>query len=178
MNAMKKIFALLCAALLLAVSCACADSGTVVEFRDNILLNGTLPEGYHFALKSQTDLTLEGEIVSDDAAAPVLEVYIAFNESYAQAESLKNLDDDTMNRIKLAFSEEDSVTFELFDTASGDAMLLIREAGGQFLDFYTICLGYEIELTVFPAPGQALTDAQISEFTEIIRNMDIVPVRG
>ena len=175
---MKKILALLCAVLLLSVSFASAENGTVVEFRDRILLNGSLPEGYRFSLVSQTDLVMEGQIVSGDAAAPVLEVYIAFNESYAQAESLANLDENALGLIKQGFSEENNVTFDLFDTVSGDRVLLIREAGGQFLDFYTICLGYEIELTLFPAEGQTLTDAQVGEFVEFIRNMDIVPVKG
>ena len=175
---MKKIFALLCAVLLLSVSFASAENGTVVEFRDNLLLNGTLPDGYRFSLKSQTDLTLEGEIISDDAAAPVLEVYIAFNESFAQAESLKNLDEGTLGLVKQGFSEENSVTFELFDTASGDSLLMIREAGGQFLDFYTVCAGYEIELTLFPAEGQVLTDAQVSQFLNFIRGLDFQPNVG
>ena len=175
---MKKILALLCAVLVLSVSFASAEGGTIVEFRDRIILNGTLPAGYRFSLASQTDLTLEGDILSDDASAPRLAVYIAFNESYAQAESLKDLDEESLARIRQGFSEEFSVAFESVDTVSGDSMLLVRDAGGQFLDFYTICLGYEIELTVFPGEGQTLTDAQISEFTELVRNMDIVPIRG
>ncbi len=175
---MKKILALLCAVLLLAVSCASAEGGTIVEFRDKIQLNGVLPEGYHFSLISQADDTLEGQLISDNAAAPVFEIYIAFNDSYAQAGSLKDLDQEALGIIRQGFENENEVTFGSFDTASGDGFLLVKENSGLFLDFYTICLGYEIELTLFPADGQALSEAQISQWTEFVRTLDILPIQG
>lgn len=175
---MKKIFAMLCALLLLLASCASAEGGTVVSFRECIELNGTLPEGWRFSLVSQTDLTLEGEIISGDSAAPVLQVYIAFNESYAQAGSLKDIDTGTVELIKQGFSEEYAVTFDSFETASGDSLLLIRETGGRFLDFYTVSLGHEIELTLVPGESGVLTDAQISRCLEFMRTLDVLPIHG
>ena len=175
---MRKILALLCAALLLAVSFASAESADIVEFRDRLVLNGVLPDGYRFFLKAQTDLTLEGEIASEDVSAPVLEVYIAFNESVAQTESLKDVDENTLALIKQGFSTESNVTFDLFDTASGDRVLMIRETDGQFLDFYTVCQGHEIELTLFPADGQTLTDAQVARFQDFVRSLDFQPNVG
>ena len=175
---MKKILALLCAVLLLAASCASAEGGTIVEFRDKIQLNGTLPQGYHFSLIAQADDTLEGQLVSDNAAAPVFEIYIAFNDSYAQAGNLKDLDQEALGIIRQGFENENDVTFGSFDTASGDSFLLVRENNGLFLDFYTLCLGYEIELTLFPVDGQVLSEEQIGQWTEFVRTLDILPVRG
>ena len=121
---------------------------------------------------------MSGQLVSGDPAAPSLEVYIAFNESYAAAESLKDLDQATLDGIKQDFSLEYDVTFEQYETASGDVMLLVRENSGQFLDFYTVSHGHEIELTLFPAEGQTLTEAQISRCLELMRTLDITPVLG
>ena len=174
---MKKMLALLCAVLLLAASCAFADA-PVVEFREKIQLGGSIPEGYRFTLLEQQELSMCGQVVSDDPAAPCLEVFIAFNESYAAAESLKDLDENAVNIIKQGFSEEYDVTFGQFETASGDSLLLIRDNGGRFVDFYTVCLGHEIELTLFPAEGQTLTDAQVNSCLELMRTLDIVPVLG
>ena len=174
---MKKIIALLCALLLLAVSCACADS-TIVEFNNTIQLNGNLPNGYQFALESQEAFVLEGAASSGDPAAPALEIYIGFNDSYAGIESLDKLDEASLEFIRQGFSEEYDVTFSQFVTASGDTLLTVRENNNNFLDFYTICLGYEIELTLFPAEGQTLSDEQISQWTEFVRTLDILPVRG
>ena len=175
---MKKILALLCALLLLAASCAYAEGSTIVEFREKIQLNGALPQGYHFSLISQADDTLEGRLVSDNTAAPVFEIFIAFNDSYAQAGDLKDLDQESLGIIRQGFENENDVVFSSFDTASGDSFLLVRENNGQFLDFYTVCLGYEIELTLFPAEGQTLSEDQIGQWTEFVRTIDILPVQG
>ena len=174
---MKKILALLCAVLLLAASCAFADT-PVVEFREKIQLSGSIPEGYSFTLLDQQELMMSGQVISDNPAAPYLEVYIAFNESYAAAESLKDLDENTVSIIKQGFTEEYDVTFGQFETASGDSLLLIRDNGGLFVDFYTVSIGHEIELTLFPAEGQTLTEAQVNSCLELMRTLDIVPILG
>lgn len=173
---MKKTFALLCALLLLAVSCAAAEGDPIVEFPGRFRLNGTLPGGYRFSLQSQTELTLEGEIVSDAPAAPVLAVYLAFNESYAGVTTLSDLGNEGLELIRQGFLEENDVTFETADTASGDRLLVVREAGGQFLDFYTVRGGFEIELTLLPAAGQSLTEEQAGTFLNFMRALSIQPL--
>ena len=176
---MKKILSLLCALLLLTVSCASA-AGTVVEFHDKFLLNGTLPEGFSYTQDILEDNMLSGNAASADPAAPHLEIYInlANNASYNEAESYKDLGGEELDLIRQGFLEESNVTFDELVTASGDNLLVVREATGQFLGFYTVCLGYEIELTLFPAAGTLLTEDQISRCLEFIKTLDIVPVRG
>lgn len=176
---MKKIIALLCALLLLTLSCASA-AGTSVEFHDRFLLNGTLPEGFSYAQETLEDNMLFGKIASADPAAPRLEIYINFvdDNSYIAAESPKDLGEDELNLIKEKFLDESNVTFDTLITASGDNLLVVRETGGQFLDFYTVCLGYEIELTLFPAEGKPLTEDQVNKCLEFIKTLDIVPIRG
>jgi len=176
---MKKIIALLCALLLLTVSCASA-AGTVVEFHDRLLLNGTLPEGFSYSQITLEDNTLFGNIASADPAAPCLEIYInlADNTSYIEAESPKDLSEEELNLIKQRFLDESNVNFNTLATASGDNLLVVRETSGQFLDFYTVCLGYEIELTLFPAEGKPLTEDQVNKCLEFIKTLDIVPIRG
>ena len=173
---MKKCFALLCALLLLSVSFASAEAGPLVEFRDILRLSGRVPDGYRFALASQTDLTLEGTFVSGDPAAPVLYVYIAFNESYAGTETLKDLGSEGENFLKQGFLEENSVSFDSIETASSDRLLVVREAGGEFLDFYTIRRGYEIELTLRPDVGQVLSEEQIALWRDCLSSLSIQPL--
>ena len=176
---MKKFLSLLCALLLLTVSCASAD-GTVVEFHDKILLNGALPEGCSYSQISLDENMLFGNISSGDPAAPYYEICINLsdNTGYIEAESPKDLGTEELNLIKQRFEDESNVTFDMLVTASGDNLLVVREITGQFLDFYTVCLGYEIDLTLLHKDGKALTDAEINSFLEFIRNMDIVPVKG
>ena len=176
---MKKIIALLCALLLLTASCASAE-GTVVEFHDKLLLNGALPAGFSYSQISLDDSTLLGNLTSDDPAGVSYEICISLsdNSSFIEAESPKDLSADELNLIKQLFENESNVIFDTLVTASGDNLLVVRETSGQFLDFYTVCLGYEIELTLFPADGQLLTEEQIQQGLDYVKTLDIVPIRG
>ena len=176
---MKKFLSLLCALLLLTVSCACAD-GTVVEFHDKILLNGALPEGFSYSQISLDENMIFGYITSGDPAAPYYEICINLsdNTGYIEAESPKDLSAEELNLIKQRFEDESNVTFDMLVTASGDNLLVVREITGQFLDFYTVCLGYEIDLTLFPSEGQLLTEEQIQQGLDYVKTLDIVSIRG
>ena len=181
---MKKLLSLfLCAALLLASVSAFAGSDASIDFQDRLQLRGTLPDGYKCTILSQSDLTMECAVISDDPAAPRLNIFISFNESYASVNKLADLDAESLERLKMGFSEENTVTFDMFKTDSGTDLLLVRETGDDpdFLDFYTICLGHEIELTLTAgdeAPGLALTEEQINNCLNLMRSLDILPVQG
>ena len=181
---MKKLLSLfLCAALLLASVSAYAGSDASIDFQDRLQLRGTLPDGYKCTILSQSDMTMECAVISDNPAAPRLNIFISFNESYASAQRLGDLDAETLEWIKSGFSEENTVTFDMFETASGVSLLLVRETGEDqdFLDFYTVCQGHEIELTLVAgdeAPGLALTEEQITNCMELMRSLDILPVQG
>ena len=181
---MKKIAALVLA-LVLALTCvsALAEDKAVIDFQNRIQFSGVLPEGYKCSILSQNDLTMECLIAGEDPAAPRMDVFISFNESYTGVASLADLDAESLERLKMGFSEENVVTFEDLKTDSGADLLVVRETGDDldFLDFYTICLGHEIEFTLTAgeaAPGQALTDEQVSRCIEFMRTLSILPVQG
>ena len=98
---MKKLIALLCAALLLACAFASAEDASIVDFRDRFQLSGVLPEGYRFNRESENDVSLIGKITSEDPAAPYFEVCVFFNESYVNTASLKDLDDAALDLGRL-----------------------------------------------------------------------------
>lgn len=175
---MKKFLALLCAALMLACAFASAEDASIVDFRDRFQLSGVLPEGYHFNRESENDVSLFGTITSEDPAAPSFEVSVFFNESYANVSSLKDMDEAALENVRQGFSEENDVQFDTIETASGNRLLVIREIGSDldFLDFYTICQGHEIELTLRAAEGQSLSDAQINHCMEFMRTFDVLPL--
>ena len=179
----KMISLLLCAVLLLTCVSAFAEDKTSIDFQNRMQFSGVLPEGYHLSILSQSELTMECAVVSEDPAAPRLNIYVSFNESYASVNKLADLDAESLERLKMGFSEENTVTFDMFKTDSGTDLLLVRETGDDpdFLDFYTICLGHEIELTLTAgdeAPGLALTEEQINNCLNLMRSLDILPVHG
>jgi hypothetical protein len=179
---MKKMLSLLlCAALLLTCAAALADTASV-DIRDRFQIKGTLPDGYKLSVLSQDDLVLEGEISSDDPAAPIMRLYVSFNETYAAKDTLKDMSDQELQVICQSFTEEYSVTFDRLDTASGVPLLSARETGdsADFLDFYTIFRGHEIELWLSKVDGAddpTLTEAQISRCIELIKTLEIIPLR-
>ena len=183
---MKKTFSLLCAAVLLicAVSAAAGDlSGDVtVNIRDRFQLRGKLPEGYQFSIMSQSDLIMEGAVTSDDPEKPVMYLSVSFNESYADVDRLNSLSEAELEQIRQGFSEEYSVSFDMAETALGTKLLVVRETGSDrdFLDFYTIFLGHEIELTLYAgdnAPDHAITDGQIGMCIDFLSALELIPIQ-
>ena len=180
---MKKIIALLlCSLLLFACVLTFAESTdpAVLDISSRIQLKGNLPSGYNLSIISQSDLELEGIISSADSQAPVMHVYVSFNESYAGITTLNDLSSDTLERIKQTFTEEYTVSFDQFDTAAGARMLMTCEAVEQpdFLDFYTIFLGHEIEFTLVAGDGAAdrtLSGDQISRCREFVKTLELIP---
>ena len=179
---MKKITALLIAAMLLFTASAFADSAAVA-FQDRFEIRADLPDSWHCTIVSQNDMTLEGYIRSDgdDLAAPVMNVFVSFNESYAGVNALGELDDEALEIIKAGFSEENEITFDTLTTDSGLSLLVIRETGADqdFLDFYTIWQGYEIELTLMAGDqvaGRVLTEEQVQSCLAYARTLSIGPV--
>ena len=181
---MKKLISvLLCAALLLACVSAIAEDKAVIGFQNRFQFRCVLPEGYKCSILSQSDLTMECLIACESPAAPRMDIFISFNESYADIPALKDLDADSLERLKQGFSEENTVSFDMLKTDSGADLLVVRETGDDpdFLDFYTICLGHEIEFTLTAgdeAPGLALTEEQINNCLNLMRTLDILPVQG
>lgn len=180
---MKKFLMLLCAAMLFC-SCACAGSGAI-DYMDRFEMKGSLPDGYHHTIISMSDLNLEGDIRPDaeDPAAPWMTVYISFNESYASVQNLNDLDEGALDLIRQGFSDENSVAFDMIETASGIRLLVVRETGDDpdFLDFYTVYNGHEIELTLLAGegvPDGVLTDAQVENCLKYVRTLEITPMQG
>ena len=89
---MKKLISiLLCAALLLTCVSALAEDKAVIDFQNRIQFSGVLPEGYKCSILSQSDLTMECLIASENPAAPRMDIFISFNESYTGVASLADL---------------------------------------------------------------------------------------
>ncbi len=178
---MKKILALLCAMMLL---CGAAYADTcAINYMNRFELRAELPAGWHYTIIDQNDTQLEGSVLPDngDPARPQMNICISFNDSLASVSSLGQLDTDALESIKASFSEENAVSFDMIETASGISLLMVRETGEDqdFLDFYTIWEGHEIDLTLFPGEGSTdhtLTEEQLGTCLEYVRALEIGPI--
>ena len=180
---MKKILSLLlCAVLLLACAAASAQEETVVDISGRFQIKGILPDGYQLSILSQDALALEGEIKSADPAAPVMQLYVSFNETYEAKNTLNDLTGAELDTVRQTFLEEDVVEFSQMDTASGIPLLVVKESQEtpDFLDFYTVFRGHEIELWLSKPIGAAdpsLSEAQIAAWTEFVKTLEFVSLQ-
>jgi hypothetical protein len=184
---MKKIISLLLCAILLCGCSALAETAgeksdlVTIDINGRFRLQGILPEGYRFSITSQSDLAMEGVFSSADPAAPEMSLYISFNEIYANVQRLNDLSEEELELIRQGFAEDNDVSFDMAETSLGTKLLVVRETGADrdFLDFYSIYLGHEIELKLVSnneASGFALTDAQMQMCIKLLSDMDFVPV--
>ena len=182
---MKKLISLLLC-ITLALLCAAVFAESVsnqftADVRDRFRITGPLPEGYQYSIVSQNDMMTRAAITSEDPAAPVLDLTVSFNEIYSDIQRLNDLPEDQLEIIKAGFSEMNEVTFETGETSHGTKLLIVRETGADrdFLDFYSIYLGYEIELKLSPSENAAdptLTDEQVKKCISFLSDLDFVPI--
>ena len=171
---MKKIIALtMCLTMLLACTAiaetanAEKDSMGVLNVNGAFELKCALPEGYALDIIYGDGGNMIANISANDVARPTMILSLAFNDSYADVERLNDLDADTHNAIMNTFMEEDEVEISTMTTAYGTELFVIKEIKDtvEYVDFYTIYKGYEIEMVLNHIGG---FDPTANEMPEII----------
>ena len=178
---MKKAFAiLLCLAMLLGCS-AMAETAekthlATVNMNGAFQLQCSVPEGYEIIEIESADDSYVAMLAAEEDK-PLLMLSIAFNELYADVARMNDLDEEALAQAEEAFREEDNVEISYTETAYGTKLMMIREAEGavDYVDFYSIYLGYEIEIVAIAADEEAgLTDEQIQMVVDFLSNLDFV----
>lgn len=180
---MKKIISLLLSMMLLfSCSAAFAQEPTVVDISGRFQIKGVLPDGYQLSILSQDSLSLEGEIKSADPDAPVMHLYVAYDETKSGIRTLNDLPGSELENIRQSFLEEYIVDFSELTTASGIPLLVVKEVqdAPDFLDFYTVFLGHEIELWLNRQDSTAdpsLPEEQLAAWTEFVKALEFVSLQ-
>ena len=170
----KAISILLCLALTLGFAASVAETveketiGTI-SMNGAFELRGVLPEGYIAALTA-------------DDSKPEMVISIAYEELMAEVDRLNDLDDDALAKIEATFKAEDGVAVTYMETALGTKLMVVKEIvdGVDFVDFYTIYKGYEIEFVLTQTQanaGQPITEEQIQTAVKFLSDLDFIPVQ-
>ena len=180
---MKKFLAiLLCVSMLLGCAALAETEKAslgVVNVNGAFELKCALPEGYSLeVLFSETHFCL-ASVNPEDETKPTLMISIAYNELYSDVERINDLDEETLKRIEDSFRDEDDVEITSMETAYGTRLMVVKEVSDSvdYLDFYTIYKGYEVELVLIHAnEGESITEAEIQMAVKFLSDMDFVSV--
>ena len=179
---MEKMFAiLLCLALLLGCAAAMAETAekthlAKVNMGGAFELKCTLPEGYEIKELESTDSSYLALFMADENR-PLLTLSIAYNELYSDVKRMNDLDAEALSLIEESFRAEDDVKITYTETSYGTKLMMIQEADGSvdYVDFYSIYLGYEIEIVVSAMDDEGgLSDAQIQMVVDFLSELDFV----
>ena len=178
---MKKTLAiLLTLALLLGCAAAAAETAektylATVDMNGAFGLQCTLPEGYSIVEVESTGATYIAMFTADNGR-PLLTLSIAYNELYSDVFRMNDLEAEALALIEETFKAEDDVKISYTETAYGTKLMMIQEADGSvdYVDFYSVYLGYEIEIVVVAQDENGLTDAQIQMAVDFLSDLDFV----
>ena len=178
---MKKMLAiLLCLALMLCCAAAVAETAektylATVDMNGAFRLQCALPEGYEIKEIESSDSTYIAQFIAD-GDRPLLALSIAYNELYSDVPRMNDLDEETLAMIEDSFRIEDNVDISYTETAYGTKLMMIKETEDtvNYVDFYSVYLGYEIEIVVVSQNEAGLSDEQIQMVIDFLSELDFV----
>ena len=185
---MKKVVALLlCLAMLLG--CAALAETDEKVFTGELNVNGKFtakwvaPVGYHAAEVQSGD---EGFMIvtfspdEEGTGKPMMTISAYPDELLCEVNRLNDLDDAALAKIEDTFRPEDEVEISYMETTHGTKLMVVKEVknGVDYVDFYTIYMGYEIEMVLTQTEemaGTPITDEQIAEVVQFLSDLEFVP---
>ena len=187
---MKRMIAvLMCLAMLLGCAAAVAET-TEKTFTGEVNVNGKFtvkwvaPEGYE---ATEVDAGDDGFMImalvpdENNAGKPMMTVSVAMDELLTDVNRLNDLDENALAQIEATFREEDEVDISYMETDYGTKLMVVKETkdGVDYVDFYTIYLGYEIELVLTQTEemaGTPITEEQIETVRRFLTDMELIPI--
>ena len=190
MYMMKKFFAILLCLSMLTSCAALAETGKasmgVIDVNGAFELKCALPDGYALEVMYSDFTTCIAMVKPEDPGKPTLLISVAFSEIYSEIERLNDMDEDALKRVEDSFREEESVDISYMETAYGTKLMVVKEVsdGADYVDFYTVYKGYEVELILTRAQYDAetgmildtppITDTEIQMAVQFLSDMDFV----
>ena len=182
----KVILILLCLALTLSFVTAVAETAEkeaigAISMNGAFELRGVLPEGYQLTTLLAEPGCYIASLLADDSK-PTMTISIAYEELMSEVDRLNDLDENALAKIEATFKAEDGVEVTYMETALGTKLMVVKEIvdGVDYVDFYTIYKGYEIEFVLTQPQanaGQPITDEQIQTAVKFLSDLDFVPVQ-
>ena len=193
---MKKLIAIaLSLALLLGCASALAEDAQKeytgeLTVPNRFIIKWINPDGYELTdidagnpeWIGDSGFLLAGLVPTDEESGkPMMNIAIARNELLSDVQRMNDLDAEALAQIEETFRDEDTVDITYMETAAGTKLMVVRETadGTDYLDFYTIYMGYEIEMVltrVSPTDKTPLTDEEIALAVQFLSDLYFEPI--
>ena len=186
---MKKIIAIIMSLALLLGCCgavAAEENGKLslgtISINGAFNLQCGLPEGYRIQPIKMTREQILAVLVSDVPENPVMQLSVAFDETYSDVDRMNDLDEEAFELLEKTFTDVDpTVEITYGDTGLGTRLLIAiqREGSFHYIDFLSIYKGYFIEFAMVPsqtAADKTLTEEQMRMCIDFLTDLDFVPV--
>ena len=139
-----------------------------------------LPEGYKLDVLVATGARIVGSVLPDDQSKARMLLTVAYDEMFADKESLNDLSDEEVETLKASFTDLNDVEFSEMETSHGTKLLVAKETGddADFVDFISLYKGYSVEFVLtcsVDSADQTLTDEQIQMCVDFLSDLDFVP---
>lgn len=183
---MKKIIALLltlaltlgCAAVLAEAAEEKQEMGTVDFYGSPFLIKGIIPEGYTYhVLDLEPGVFVNANVVNENNPdAPYLNIQVYLADNYLPGIRLNDVDNETLREIEDSFALDNEVAIEYTETAYGTKLMKVTEIGNDpdWIAFYSIYEGYEIELTLHAGKNGELTEETVENAIRFLSEMDFI----
>jgi len=180
---MKKIMALMLSVMMLCGAAAFAETAEK-QLMATVSMNGTfdlrcrVPDGYTLEEVTKEEMVQVWELKPEDAERPEMVISVGFDEMHAEIDRLNDLTDAEKAAIEATWKEEYETEVSYMETALGTQLMVVREIedGVDFVDFYTIYKGHDIEFVLLNADKDPLTDEEIAKAVQFLSDLDFVPV--
>ncbi len=192
---MKKLLAILMS-LMLLMGCGIAETALTDDLLaepgkvslGTISINGAfnlvcgLPEGYRVQPIKMSSELIQAAIISNDPEAPVMQLSVAFDETYSDVMRMNDLDDEAMALLESTFTAVDpTVDISEGETGLGTRLIIAKQTDPDkfnYIDFLSIYQGYFIEFALVPsetASVKTLTEDQMRMCITFLTDLDFVP---
>lgn len=141
-----------------------------------------LPDGYRVTPRFISNDQVVASISSTDLTKPMMQLSVAFDETYADVDRMNDLDDEAMRTLEETFTLTDpTVEISYDETHLGTRLLIARQhfEDLQYVDFLSIYKGYFVEFVVTAgqqAETKEVTDQQYEMCIQFLTDLDFVPV--
>lgn len=176
---MKKILAMLLAAMMLIGACSAfaeENGKTMVQYDEKLSLAFAVPAGYSFDVESNNG-SIVGLMMDDNPETPNFSVVIAPDEEHDELPRLNDLTEEEKQAYIRALTEDlAEIAYEVKTTGYGTEVFVIDDQTAEYdvVTLTTLYYGCIVTIYVGHDDGRTVTEEDIAAGMQLMTDLDFV----